>query len=735
MIKNKKLLTILSVVLFIILSLSAVVIPLVVNAGGGGGAGGGFDGGGIANSSAVYGYLYEWYDDPTFNPKLDAGKAPAQGWYTRTNTAKDAAGNYLYNTCAQDSSGPNSYDYWINLLCARVNNLLNDGKSYRPVSEHQWGNSVDFYGATHFEDLKESMREACENALARDKQALHARVVGIATTWSNQPEKDGQGPYWFLSSYNSNNPSVNTFVNLFGQHAPNPSDFYTVNGTNYWGTTVDASRWNDTNGTETWAQYIWRMGQLDNQKSPKAIQWYVVAVTDNMPSSTEYEGYVQVKKTNKSGYSVVGATFGIYSDAACTKELTKVTITSGSSTTPYKIALGSSTSKDVWVKELSAPTNTNDFTWNIDDTPKKVTVTSNTTATSPAIVSINNTVTEYGYLQIHKDVPTKYQPTGAQYTVYTSYTNSTNNTIAKDVNGNSILEINSNGESNILKFAMPEGTNSLTFYVKETRKPTQKETDFDWSMDKTLYTVTVLKESTQNNPIRIASKNDVTEYGYGTIKKFSDVPSQQDKVDGAEFTLYDSEGNIAKAYIPGSPDTPGKDVVLTIKDGTSEKFCLKAGTYKLVETKVPEGFEKVDDRTITINKGDDKTFNVTNHFKKAYVYINKLTDRGDKLDKYPLEGTKIGIYIDEDCTILAVDVLTEKPCILTVQKNMKTETVCLGLGKYYVKEISTTPWYDLNTEIVPIELIEDQSELDQPYNFNYNNTLKKGLGKVEKGFK
>lgn len=776
MTKNKKLLTILSIVVLVILGLSSIVVPIVVNAGAGGGGGGLDPGGGDAAPGQSSGYTYVWFDDENFKPQevLDgtSNTPPVQGWYTRKNLTKDSAGNY---TDPSVNHNQDSFNYWAGTLLTKQ---IEKDTGYKYSVNYGWNSQ-------YWDVLKDAMVEACENALRRDQHAIHARVVGVALTWNDwpQPGSNHDVGIWNPAGYSGLKPK--TFEMMFGGPGVKPAAAdLSISSVNNWSNPVNTShnKWSGAYEGESWVNYTYRMAKIDgdefykNTSNPDGkLMVYVVAATDSMPVDTIKDGYLKITKTNNSGgYSTNGAQFQLFNSKAdadsktnpisvttYTSETNAKNNTNGTSTTTItigsdgsspivKVDLNKATSRTVWIKETRAPSTTGNFDWKINSTAYQITITGDNTYESAKIYkySFNNDVQEYGWAQIHKNVPsettgkTKYNPKGAVYSIYTDAACTkpiTSDLIASGIN---YFTIDENGDSNKIKFNVPTG-GSRTLYIKETGLPDQAQIGFDWEWDNTIYTITVSKANTETSPARLYyngarkdSFNPVTEYGYGYIIKTSDVVSQQDRVDGATFKIFKEDG-----VTPAIDYKTKKEIELVVEKGKTDSFCVVVGNYVVKETYTPEGFSPMEDKKITITKNCNKEIDaeleigLENHFEKAYVYITKQTDRGDKLDKYPLTGTTIGIYVDEDCKILAVDVLTGKPCVLTVKSNMQTETVCLGLGTYYVQEISTTQWYELNTEIVPIDLDEDQSELDQPYNFNYDNMLKKGLGRVEKSFK
>lgn len=122
-------------------------------------------------------------------------------------------------------------------------------------------------------------------------------------------------------------------------------------------------------------------------------------------------------------------------------------------------------------------------------------------------------------------------------------------------------------------------------------------------------------------------KNDPWDQTYGFSFKKLAAPDNT-PLAGAEFTVTDAEGN-AVTYIDANGDVHTDGKATSDENGWVYVNGLEAGTYNVSETKVPSGYQKVDDFTVTLSadtaKGDtDATDNV--------VELNFNTSTPDKVD-------------------------------------------------------------------------------------------------------
>lgn len=97
----------------------------------------------------------------------------------------------------------------------------------------------------------------------------------------------------------------------------------------------------------------------------------------------------------------------------------------------------------------------------------------------------------------------------------------------------------------------------------------------------------------------------VTDQTYGfTFKKVGkDDQGNTNALAEAEFTIYDADGNVVTYMDPtGGLHEDGK--VLSDSNGYVYANGLQAGTYTIKETKVPSGYQKVNDFTIILDESD-----------------------------------------------------------------------------------------------------------------------------------
>ena len=160
-----------------------------------------------------------------------------------------------------------------------------------------------------------------------------------------------------------------------------------------------------------------------------------------------------------------------------------------------------------------------------------------------------------------------------------------------------------------------------------------------------------------NNKIKLEYSNNADAYGNGETgetpeetvfvftydvenTKYADKISDTTKLPGAGFTLKDSDGNAVEliwdaalsAYRPFGKDDAAADKVTEMfsqEDGTFNIKGVDAGTYTLVETTVPAGYNKCEDITITITSTHERNSAKTD----AKVELVKDNTENDIVDK------------------------------------------------------------------------------------------------------
>lgn len=98
-------------------------------------------------------------------------------------------------------------------------------------------------------------------------------------------------------------------------------------------------------------------------------------------------------------------------------------------------------------------------------------------------------------------------------------------------------------------------------------------------------------------------KTEDQTYGFTFKKVGKDNSDTLKALPGAEFTIYDAEGNVV-TYMDASGAQHKDGKVTSDANGYVYANGLKAGTYTIKETGVPSGFQKVNDFTITLDEND-----------------------------------------------------------------------------------------------------------------------------------
>lgn len=182
--------------------------------------------------------------------------------------------------------------------------------------------------------------------------------------------------------------------------------------------------------------------------------------------------------------------------------------------------------------------------------------------------------------------------------------------------------------------------------------------------------------------------------GFATLIKTSSNPDVTSgngnySLAGAEYWIY-KNSNLSEWF--GTP-------LVTKEDGTTNSVKVPAGTYWIKESKVPMGFE-LDPTVhkITVKANETATLRVSDNPKQGYVDIYKKSADGSITNgnsNYSLEGAVYGVYSDVNCYNK----------VGTITTNADGWGRCTGLwaGKYYIKEISPSPGYNLDTNIYPVD--------------------------------
>lgn len=524
-----------------------IILPNIVPTNADDGIGGGQAGGvGTGTGDVFYaGYTYVWHDNATQTPE-GTWTSTDVDWltYSEVTTLLNSTISRINTQVVGDLNSVDLKKTFTTFMNKAKPNLTVSGQTHK----YEWvelnfpGTQANKDGSGNIQnrtlELQKAMLEAMKNALevAAANEGISptspdftqkSRVVGIAFTlnvlegWVNAGNHVFQfGQNW--SKLNESDPTDgtwNTFDNLFEGKSPQ-------------GITGFADEWNQEyyNTGKTWAKQIYDLNKakFDGVITPQPRQFYAVAVTNTQPAIVK-NGYIQMTKEtdDTSLYPPTGAQYSVYdtkakADAAgignpgtgTNAPFATITINSNGTHEPLEIDLQGQTSRVVYLKETKLPNKTGDFDWIPDTSTITCTVTKNHTEEVPYKFTRNNSVNEYGYIRIKKEVPPNKEAVGATFGVYKS---------ASDANSNSnrltTLTINANGYSDTYKVKLPQGVNkSLTVYVKELTTPTQTG-DFNWIKDNSIKQATITKSNTNTVPYTFNFKNETTEYGYIGLTK------------------------------------------------------------------------------------------------------------------------------------------------------------------------------------------------------------------------
>ena len=173
-----------------------------------------------------------------------------------------------------------------------------------------------------------------------------------------------------------------------------------------------------------------------------------------------------------------------------------------------------------------------------------------------------------------------------------------------------------------------------------------------------------------------------------------------DAVKGAEFTVFDKDGNIVDKWTT---------------DGTAHAVNgLDVGKeYVLKETKTPTGYMTAPDRTLVVSGEQNMDVEIKEQPVLTDIEVQKVDAQTKKVIRS--KDFEFTMYSDADC----------KNAIATVSadKNAGTATFKdLRYGTYYIKETKAPTGYLLSKEVKKVVVDDNLENVGKTYSFIYQDT-------------
>ncbi|WP_270279519.1 SpaA isopeptide-forming pilin-related protein [Vagococcus bubulae] len=367
-------------------------------------------------------------------------------------------------------------------------------------------------------------------------------------------------------------------------------------------------------------------------------------------SVTDYQGSIQITKTNKENQSLADATFAIRD--AVSHKVVKDHLTTDST---GKVIVGELIPGTYELVETNAPTG---YVRNEQAMPFDVSFEDKGQPKRLELSMIN-----YQGSVLLQKVDESNQPlTGAVFNLIDQAT--------KDVIKEN-LEVDSQGSLMIDSLAPG------TYELQETKSPT----GYIINTENTVFTIS---ESSLGEPESVKA----VVVNYKAKAEFKKTDKNGQVLENAVFELYDK-----------TSDTKVKEHLVTDKSGKVVLDNLSPGDYELVETQAPTGYilntEKVSFKVEDSQKGEPQIINVKDIVNyQGTVEFTKVDETGRGLEGAIFE------VLDKDGKAIQENI--------TGDKNGKFVVENLSPGEYELVETQAPTGYILNTEKVSFKVEESQ---------------------------
>lgn len=173
-----------------------------------------------------------------------------------------------------------------------------------------------------------------------------------------------------------------------------------------------------------------------------------------------------------------------------------------------------------------------------------------------------------------------------------------------------------------------------------------------------------------------------------------------DAVKGAEFTVFDKDGNIVDKWIT---------------DGTAHAVSgLDAGKeYIIKETKTPEGYMTAPDRTLVVSGEQNMDVEIKEQPVLTDIEVQKVDAQTKKVIRS--KDFEFTMYSDADCKNASTTVSADKNAGTATFKNLR-------YGTYYIKETKAPTGYLLSKEVKKVVVDDKLENVGKTYSFIYQDT-------------
>lgn len=173
-----------------------------------------------------------------------------------------------------------------------------------------------------------------------------------------------------------------------------------------------------------------------------------------------------------------------------------------------------------------------------------------------------------------------------------------------------------------------------------------------------------------------------------------------DAVKGAEFTVFDKDGNIVDKWTT---------------DGTAHEVSgLDAGCeYILKETKTPEGYMTAPDRTLVVSGEQNMDVEIKEQPVLTDIEVQKVDAQTKKVIRS--KDFEFTMYSDAECKNAITTVSADKNAGTATFKNLR-------YGTYYIKETKAPTGYLLSKEVKKVVVDDKLENVGKTYSFIYQDT-------------